>query len=67
MGKRLTLRNSFGVVYVGKHRKTPDMDVAGGVKVAAQREIMQRLAEYEDTGLTPEQIKEKLPQISGEK
>ena len=67
MGKRLTARNTFGVVYVGKHRKTPDMDVAGGMKVAAYREIMDRLAEYEDTGLTPEQIKENLPQLSGTK
>lgn len=50
MGKRLTARNDFGVVYVGVHRKTPDMDVAGGMKVAAYREIMDRLAEYEDTG-----------------
>lgn len=56
MGKRLTARNDFGVVYVGKHRKTPDMDVAGGMKVAACREVMDRLAEYEDTGLTPEEI-----------
>jgi hypothetical protein len=67
MGKRLTARNTFGVVYVGKHRKTPDMDVAGGLKVAACREIMDRLAEYEDLGLTPEQIKENLPLLSGAK
>lgn len=67
MGKRLTARNTFGVVYVGKHRKTPDMDVAGSMKVAAYREIMDRLAAYEDTGLSPEQIQKNLPLLSGAK
>lgn len=67
MGKRLTERNTYGVVYVGKHRKTPDLDIPGSMKVAAYREVMQRLAEYEDTGLTPEQIVENLPQLSGAK
>lgn len=60
MGARLTERNSYGVVYVGKHRKTPDMDAPGIMKVAASREVMARLAEYEDTGLTPEEIMELL-------
>lgn len=67
MGQRLTKRNSTGVAYVGKHTKLPGLDVAGTMRVAAVRECMQRLAEYEDTGLTPEQIMENLPQLSGKK
>lgn len=57
---RLTERNGRQVAYIGKHTKLPGLDSAGSMKVAAQRECMERLAEYEDTGLTPEQIKELL-------
>ena len=53
---RLTERNSTGVAYVGCYTKMPGLDMAGTMRVAAQREVMDRLAEYEDTGLTPEQI-----------
>lgn len=53
---RLTERNSTGVAYVGRYTKMPGLDMAGTMRVAAQREVMDRLAEYEDTGLTPEQI-----------
>lgn len=67
MGQRLTERNGTGVAYVGKHTKMPGLDAAGSMRVAAQREVMERLAAYEDTGLTPEQIMEKLPQLSGAK
>lgn len=54
--ERLTERNGAQVTYIGKHSKLPGLDCAGTMKVAAQREVMDRLAEYEDTGLTPEQI-----------
>lgn len=60
MGARLTERNSTGVAYVGKHTKMPGLDTAGSMRVAAQREVMDKLADYEDTGLTPEQIVELL-------
>ena len=60
MGARLTERTSTGVLYVGKHTKIPGLDCAGNMKVAAQREVMDRLAEYEETGLTPAQIVELL-------
>lgn len=56
MGKRLTERNAAGVAYIGKHTKLPGLDNATTMRVAATREVMERLAEYEDTGLTPEQI-----------
>ena len=58
MGKRLTERNSVGVAYVGKHSKLPGLDTAGTMRVAAVRECMDRLAEYEDTGKTPAEIAE---------
>lgn len=54
--ERLTERNSAGVGYIGKHTKLPGLENASTMRVAAVRDVMQRLAEYEDTGLTPEQI-----------
>lgn len=61
MGARLTERTGAGVAYVGnrtKFRGMPEMNLAGSLRVAAMREIMELLADYEDTGLTPEQIME---------
>lgn len=57
---RLTERNGAQVTYIGKHTRLPGLDSAGSMKVAAQRECMELLAAYEDTGLTPEQIVELL-------
>jgi hypothetical protein len=54
--ERLTERRGNTVGYIGKHTQLPGLDCAGSMKVAAQREVMQLLADYEDTGLTPEQI-----------
>ena len=54
---RLTDRNSTGVAYVGKHTKLPGLDMAGSMRVAAVREVMDRLAEYEDLGLSPGEIR----------
>lgn len=54
--QRLTERNSTGVGYIGKHTKLPGIENASSMRVPAVREVMERLAEYEDTGLTPEQI-----------
>ena len=54
--ERLTERNSTGVGYIGKHTQVPGLETASTMRVAAVRDVMQRLAEYEDTGLTPEQI-----------
>lgn len=62
MGTRLTQRTPHGVVYAGKrtkYRNMPEMN-RPPLMVAAVREIMDLLAEYEDTGLTPAQIKELL-------
>jgi hypothetical protein len=58
--KRLTERNGAQITYIGKHTKYPGLDGPGSMKVAAQRECMELLAAYEDTGLTPEQIKKLL-------
>ena len=54
--QRLTERNGADVEYIGSHTKLPGLDNASTMRVAAIRDVMQRLAEYEDTGLTPEQI-----------
>lgn len=65
MLERLTKRQGSTVLYVGRHIKIPGLDCAGNMRVAAVRDVMDRLAEYEDTGLTPEQIKANQPQLCG--
>ena len=55
--ERLTQNTSGRVVYVGKHTKLPGLDDASTMRVAARREVMSRLAAYEDTGLSPDEIK----------
>lgn len=70
MGKRITKRTTGGVAYTGTRTKFPGMDElnqAGSLRVAAMREIMDKLAAYEDTGLSPEQIMQNLPLLSGAK
>lgn len=57
MAERLTQRQGRMITYVGQHTKLPGIDCASSMRVAAIRDVMERLAEYEDTGLTPEQIK----------
>lgn len=54
--ERLTETTGAEVRYIGKHTKLPGLENASTMRVAAVRDVMQRLAEYEDTGLTPEQI-----------
>jgi hypothetical protein len=63
MGARLTERTGAGVAYAGFRTKYPGMNelnMAGSLTVAARREVMDKLAAYEDTGLEPEQIMELL-------
>lgn len=55
--ERLTARSGSEITYIGKHTRLPGMESAGSMRVAATREVMDRLADYEDTGLTPEEIK----------
>jgi hypothetical protein len=54
--ERLTVKTGAEVRYIGKHTKHPGMEDASTMRVAARREVMYRLAAYEDTGLTPDQI-----------
>ena len=55
--ERLTEIRNDTVYYTGKHTKLPGLDCAGTMRVAAVRDVMQRLAEYEATGLQPDEIK----------
>lgn len=57
---RLTERTGTLVVYIGKYTRLPGLETAGSMRVGAQRDVMERLAAYEDTGLSPEQIMELL-------
>lgn len=61
--ERLTEIRGDTVYYTGKHAKLPGLDCANTMRVAAIRDVMQRLADYEATGLEPEQIKKHQPQI----
>jgi hypothetical protein len=63
--ERLTERQGRMITYTGRHTKMPGVDCASSMRVAAIRDVMERLAEYEDTGLTPEQIKANQPQACG--
>lgn len=54
--ERLTERNSAGTGYIGKYTQLPGLETASTMRVAAVRDVMQRLAEYEDTGLEPAEI-----------
>lgn len=56
--ERLTERHPGTVAYIGRHsRRVPGFpDLADTMRVAGTREVLERLAEYEDTGLEPAQI-----------
>lgn len=58
--ERLTERvgeNERTVVYVGEHKQYDGGDFPCEISDAAKREVLKRLAAYEDTGLEPEGIK----------
>lgn len=52
----LTETRGGTVYYTGMHTKLPGLECASTMRVAAIRDVMQRLADYEATGLDPEQI-----------
>ncbi len=55
--QRVTERTPAGdVAYIGQHTQLPGLENASTMKVAARRDVLQRLAAYEDTGLDPDQI-----------
>lgn len=55
--QRLTAYMPTGdVAYIGKHTQLPGLEGAGTMRVAARRDVLQSLAAYEDTGLTPDEI-----------
>lgn len=56
MMERLTKRINGVVTYIGKENSSDTGQIAAELNVAARREILERLAAYEDTGLTPESV-----------
>ena len=56
--ERLTKMIDGVPCYIGAHKRH-DEEIAAELSIDAVREALLRLAEYEDTGLTPEQIREK--------
>lgn len=62
--QRLTERTQAGdVAYIGQHTQLPGLENASTMKVAARRDVLQRLAAYEDTGLSPAEITALLPKV----
>lgn len=57
MSERLTKRINGVVVYVGTNNPYTTGQIPCEVEPAGVREMMERLAAYEDTGLTPWEIK----------
>ena len=56
--ERLTKRAYEAVVYIGPEKQYPTTgDIPAEMSTEAIRAAMHRLAEYEDTGLTPAHIK----------
>lgn len=62
--ERLTERNGTQINYLGRHTKLPGLETAGTMRVAAVRDVMDRLAAYEDTGLTPEGVQALLQSVT---
>lgn len=52
--ERLTMRRNGVVTYIGKENSYDTGQIAAELNVAARREILERLADYEDTGLSPQ-------------
>lgn len=52
--KRLTKRINGVVTYIGKENSYDTGQIAAELNAAACREILERLAAYEDTGLSPQ-------------
>lgn len=52
--ERLTKRINGVVTYIGKENSYDTGQIAAEMNTAARREILERLAAYEDTGLSPQ-------------
>jgi hypothetical protein len=62
--QRLTERTPAGdVAYIGQHTQLPGLEGASTMRVAARRDVLDRLAAYEDTGLSPAEITALLPKV----
>ena len=53
---RLTKRCNGVVTYIGEENPYDTGQIAAELNTAACREILERLADYEDTGVTPEGV-----------
>lgn len=54
--ERLTKRACGVVIYIGAHENTTTGQIPCEASATGVRALMERLAAYEDTGLTPEEI-----------
>ena len=54
--ERLTIKIGPHVIYNGAHRRYDTGDIPAEMSHDAIRDILRRLAEYEDTGLEPAEI-----------
>ena len=56
MMERLTKRINGVTTYIGKENSCDTGQIPAELNVVARREILERLADYEDTGVTPETV-----------
>lgn len=66
MMERLTKRINGVTTYIGKENSCDTGQIPAELNVVARREILERLADYEDTWLTPEEVlpKDKADEIA---
>ena len=66
MMERLTKRINGVATYIGKENSSATGQIPAELNVVARREILERLADYEDPGLTPEEVlpKDKADEIA---
>lgn len=64
--ERLTKRINGVTTYIGKENSCDTGQIPAELNVVARREILERLADYEDTWLTPEEVlpKDKADEIA---
>lgn len=59
---RITGRSGYALVYVGENRVNEKGDAPGEMKPMAVLDVLAKLAAYEETGLEPEEIRERMRQ-----
>lgn len=65
--ERLTRRINGVAIYIGEENSYDTGQIPAELNVVARREILERLADYEDTGLSPQACVEAEKRLEGRK